>query len=99
MDFVILVIVLLGLFVAIFKRGHSFVYYIAIIDILLRILDFFGDQIDALGDFLKLYFPSSLFALVYGHTDGLFEIVLVWGLVFIYIIFLSYIIKTFFKTK
>lgn len=100
MDLVILV-VLIAIVVAIFKKFSSFVYFIAIIDIFLRILTFIKIQlgIPELTSFLNKYFPSSVPGIINAYSNGIFNTILIWGYIVIFIIFEFYIIRTFFKKK
>lgn len=101
MDIVIIILVLIALAVMIFKKFSSFVYYIGIVDIFLRILSFFAHNIPLrfLQDFLATYFPSSVSHIIQIYSSGIFETVLLWLLVIIYIMLDFYLIRTFFKKK
>lgn len=101
MDIVVIVLVIGALAVMIFKKFSSFVYYVAMIDIFLRILDFFSNNLplDFVKDFLNTYFPSSVEGIIKMYSSGIFTTVLIWLLVVIYIFFDAYVIKTFFKKK
>lgn len=100
MDLVILV-VLIGIVVFVFKQFSSFVYFMAIIDIFLRIITFIklNIGIPELASFLNAYIPESIPAIINNYSTGIFNTLLVWGYVLIYIMFESYIIRTFFKKK
>ena len=100
MDLVILV-VLIAIVVAIFKKFSSFVYFIAIVDIFLRILTFIKIQlgIPELTSFLNKYFPVSVPGIIDAYSSGIFNTILTWGYIIIFIIFEFYIIRTFFKKK
>ncbi len=101
MDIVVIIIVLAGLAVLVFKKVDSFIYYIAIVDIFLRILDFLGNNIPIieLKNFFNNYFPNDLFDLTARYTDGIFTTVLFWVIIIIYIVFEARIISTFMKKK
>ncbi len=101
MDIVVIVIVLLGLAVLVLKKNDSFVYYIAIVDIFLRILDFIANNIDldVISQFINNNFPNNLFDLVASYTDGIFTTVIFWVLVFLYTVFLARTISVFMKKK
>lgn len=100
MDLVILV-VLIAIVVAIFKKFSSFVYFIAIIDIFLRILTFIKIQlgIPELTSFFNKYFPVSVPGIINSYSNGIFNTILTWGYIVIFVIFEFYIIRTFFKKK
>lgn len=99
-DLVVLIILIL-IVVMFFKRFDSFVYFIAIIDIFLRILTFIKNNI-GLPDVAALigkYFPESLFAVIDKYTSGIVTTIINWVFVFIMMIFLSYVTKFFLKKK
>lgn len=99
-DLVIL-IALIVIVVMFFKRFSSFVFFMAIIDILLRILTFIKNNI-GLPDVSALigkYIPSSMFGIIDKYSTGTINIILKWAFVIIMCIFLSYIIKIFIKKK
>ena len=86
-----------------FKRFSSFVFFIAIVDIALRILTFIKDNI-GLGDVSKLigkYLPENVFDIIdrYAGSIPSLCIVLKWIFVGIMGVFLFYIIKIFIKKK
>ena len=101
MDIVLIIIVLGAVLVMIFKKFSSFVYYVAVVDIFLRILDFFSENIplNFLNNFLNTYFPNSVEGIIRTYSRGIFTTVLIWLLVILYICFDYYIIRTFFKKK
>lgn len=99
-DLVILIILILVV-VMFFKRFSSFVFFMAIIDILLRILTFIKNNI-GLPDVSALigkYVPSSIFGIIDKYSVGTINILLKWAFVIIMCIFLSYIIKIFIHKK
>lgn len=94
------VIVLLILLIAVvffFRRFSSVVYFIAIVDILLRILTFVKNNL-GLPDVKALidhYVPESLPSIFIRYTNGSVYTIIMWGYVIIFSIFLFYTIKTF----
>ena len=97
----IVFIVLLVIVIMFFKRFSSFVFFVAIIDILLIILTFVKNNI-GLPDVSALigkYIPESVLAIIDKYSDGIFYTVIAWAYVIIMAIFLSYIIKIFWKKK
>lgn len=97
----IIFIVLLVLVIMFFKRFSSFVFFIAIFDILLRILTFIKDNI-GLPDVSALigkYVPSGILEIIAKYTDGVLTTIFSWIYVGIMAIFLFYICKIFFKKK
>ena len=100
MDLVILV-VLMGIVVFIFKRFSSFIYFIAIIDILLRILTLIKTQIAnyEIYSFLNKYVPTSIPGILNNYSSGILNTLLIWLYVIAMIIFEYYLIRTFIKKK
>ena len=97
----IVLIILVVIVIMFFKRFSSFVFLMAIIDILLRILTFIKNNI-GLDDVSKLigkYIPSSIFGIIDKYSEGSVSILLKWAFVVIMSIFLYYIIKIFIKKK
>lgn len=97
MDIVVVVLVVLAVVVMIFRKFSSFVYYICMVDILLRILDFIANNVPVkfLSDFINTYIPNSVNHIIDIYTSGIFTTVLIWAVVIIYAIFDYYIIRTF----
>ena len=97
----IVFIVLIVLVIMFYKRFSSFVLFMGIFDITLRILTFIKDNI-GLKDISALigkYIPSSVFSIIDKYSEGSISILLKWAFVVIMCIFLSYIIKIFIKKK
>ena len=100
MDLIIF-IVLCGIVIFFFKKFSSFIYFIAFTDIFLRIVTFI--KTEALkGDLYRVidnYFPENIPAIIDVYADGLLLTVFIWMYVVAFIIFESYIIRTFFHKK
>ena len=97
----IILIVLMVVVIITYKKFHSFVFFMAIVDILLRVLTFIKDNI-GLKDVSKLigkYVPSSIFGIIDKYTKGSICIILKWAFVVIICFFLYYIIKIFIKKR
>ena len=80
---VIVLVVLLILVVMFFKRFSSFVFAVAIIDILLRILTFIKNNI-GLPDVSALigkYIPVSIPAIIDKYCDGVVNTIIQWAFV------------------
>ena len=94
MDIVVIILVVGAIAVLIFKRFSSVVYYIGIIDILLRILNFIANNtpFKFINDFINSYFPDSISNIIEMYSSGIFTTVLLWSLCIIYIILLFYLI-------
>ena len=99
-DLVVLIILILVV-VMFFKRFTSFVFFMAIIDIFLRIMTFIKNNIGVndISYIIGKYLPESIIGIIHKYTNGIVSTVLDWCFVIIMIIFLSYIIKIFLKKK
>lgn len=97
----LVIIVLLTIVIIAYRRLDSTVFFIAIIDIFLRIISFIGSQIPdkEIQIILNRYFPASIPTIMSSFTDGIIYTLLIWAYVICYGIFLFYIIKSFFKRK
>ena len=100
-----LIVLIVGVILVImfFKRFSSFVFFMAIVEITLRILAFIKNNI-GLGDVSKLigkYLPENVFEIIDNYTGSIptLCIVLKWIFVGIMVIFLSYIINIFINKK
>lgn len=100
MDLVIL-LVLLAIVIFFFKRFSSFVYFIAIVDIFLRILTFVKNNcnVPELYALINKYIPESIPAIIDKYTNGIVCTVILWIYVIIFCIFLFYTTRIFFKKK
>lgn len=99
-DLIVLIILILVV-IMFFKRFSSFVFFIAIVDIFLRILTFIKHNI-GLSDVSALiskYIPENIIAIINKYSSGIVATILEWCFIVIMIIFLSYIIKIFIKKK
>lgn len=97
----IILIVLMLLVIMCFRRFSSFVFFIAIMDIFLRILTFIKYNI-GLADVSALigkYIPENILAIINKYSSGLVATILEWAFVIIMVVFLSYIIKIFVSKK
>lgn len=97
----IVLIVLLLVVVMFFRRFSSFVYFVAIIDIFLRILTFIKNNIGLrdVAAIIDKYIPESILAIIGNYTDGLVYTIIAWAFIIIMMIFEGYIIKFFIKKK
>ena len=99
----IVLVVLIFIVVMFFKRFSSFVFFMEIVDIFLRILTFVKNNI-GLPDVAALineYIPESIIAIIdkYTATIPILNGILRWTFVIIMMIFLSYIVKIFINKK
>lgn len=99
-DLIVLIILILVV-VMFFKRFSSFVFFMAIIDIFLRILTYvkYNIGLKDISYIIGKYFPESIFDIIHKYTNGLVSTILEWCFVFIMVIFLSYIVRIFLKKK
>lgn len=97
----IVLIVLLIIIVMFFQRFDSFVLFMGIIDIFLRILAFIKNNIGLkdISQVIGKYLPESMFDIIHKYTNGIIELILDWIFVGIMVIFLYYITKIFIKKK
>lgn len=100
MDLIIFIVLAL-IVVILFKSFDSFVYFFAIVDILLRILDFLKQllNIPELTTFLNQNVPTSILSMINHYSTGVFNQILTWGYLICFIVFEVYLIKYFMKTK
>ena len=101
MEVFVIVFVLGALAVLIFKRPSSCVYYLALVDIFLRIIDYIVKNIpsNVVSDFLVKYLPTNVNSIIQNYTSGIFETVLLWLFLGIYVVFLYYTVCVFLKKK
>lgn len=101
MDIVVIVLVIAAIAVMIFKKFSNVIYYIGIIDIFLRILDFIANNIPVpvVSNFINSYFPNSVSHIIDMYSSGIFTTVLLWLLCVVYIILLFYLVRIFWKKK
>ncbi len=101
MEMVVIILVLGALAVMLFRKPISVVYYILIVDILLKILSFFSNNIPIkeVQNFLDKFFPDNINEIINSYSTGTFNLVLSWFLIIIYIIFLYKIIPLFLSKK
>ena len=98
----LIVLLLLVILTLIFFRWFSnVIYIICIIDMFLRILDRL-EHLIGIPEFSNLvnkYFHNSILEIINAYTTGIVNLILVWLLLVVYIIFLVYVIRTFFRKK
>ena len=97
MGLIILVVVLIIILV-IFRDLRSFLYAFAIADIILRIINFVCSQIPEVDNLLGNLYPS-IAGMITAESSGTLKTVLLWVYVIIYLLFLSYLIPSFFRHK
>jgi len=97
----IILIVLLIIIVMFFQRFDSFVLFMGILEIFLRILAFIKNNIGLqdISQVIGKYLPESIFGIIDKYTNGIVQTVLNWVFVGIMAIFLFYVTKIFIKKK
>lgn len=97
----IIILILLAIVIAVFRRFDAFIFFIAIVDIFLRIMAFFQTQVPdpEVASILARYFPASIPRLIGSYTSGIIYTVFIWLYVIVYIIFEYYIIRSFFRRR
>ena len=97
----IIILVLIIITIIFFRRFSNVVYIICIIDIFLRIISkievLLG--IKEISNLVNRYLPDSLLAVINSYSSGIINTILVWLYVGIYVIFLYYVVCTFFRKK
>lgn len=98
---VIILAVLVALTIIFFRKFSNVIYIICIIDIFLRILSKIESMLNIakFSNFVNKYFSSSIESIINIHSNGIINTILIWLYIGIYMVFLFYIIRTFFKKK
>lgn len=97
----IIIALLIILTVVFFRRFSNVVYVICIIDIFLRILN----RLDILlgvpeySNLVNKYFHDSMLDIIDSYSSGIIYTIFSWILLGIYIVFLFYVTRTFFRKK
>ena len=97
----IVLVVLMIIVIMFFKRFSSFVFFIAVFDILFRILTFIKLNIPLsdVSAVLDKYIPTGILGIIAKYTDGVFTTILDWVYLVIMAIFWIYITKIFISKK
>jgi len=100
LDLIVLVLFLV-LVIVVFRKFSSFVYSVAIFDILLRILTFIRYNIPLadVSSLIAKYIPENIPSILDNYLNGVVYDVVVWAYVIIFIIFEFYIIRIFIHKK
>lgn len=102
MDLIILVLLIL-IVIFFFRSFESFVYFLVIVDIFLRIITFanslFGTYVPELANFLREYIPVNIPSIINTYSTDIFNQLLMIGYLGVFISFEYYIVKYFFKKK
>jgi hypothetical protein len=100
MDLIIL-LVLIAIVLFFFKDFVAFTYFLGIVEIFLRIINFIANHIgvNELSNWLINNFPSSIFSILANYSSGLLFDVLCWFLVICFAILEFHLVKYFIKRK
>ena len=84
-----------------FRKFSKMVYAIAIIDIFLRLINYISANIGIPGfnEWVSRIFPSSIPGLLDKYMDGILLTVFVWIYVFLMVVFLFYVTRTFIRKR
>ncbi len=96
----IILLVVLVLILVVCRNFASFLYAFAISDIVLRIIAFINSQLNvaSVNNILNK-FPNSIEAMIAADSSGVIYTVLMWIYVALYMVFVSYLIPTFFRKR
>ena len=101
-DLIVLIVAIL-IVIMFFKRFSSFVFFMAIVDIFLRILAFIKNNIGLkdVAAVIGKYLPESIIDIIEKYTGSIpiLCIILKWCFVIIMVFFLVYITKIFIHKK
>lgn len=98
MDALVIILIIIIL-VLLFKRTFSSaIYAIVIVDIFLRLVDFIRIHIPQIAHLIS-GIPASLNAVITRYTGSIIELILLWLMFIVYVIFEFYIFRTFLKKK
>lgn len=96
----IIFIILLVVVICFFRSLYNTVFFVAIVDIFLRILTFIkNNTFIEVKRFLSKYFPENIPHIISRYAKGDLYLVLVWIYVILMAIFLYYIIRYFIKKR
>lgn len=98
---VIVVVALIIVAFCWFRKFSKTVYAVAIIDIFLRLLSYISTNIGIPGfnTWVNSLFPESIPGLLDNYMSGIFLTIFTWSYVFIMVVFLFYVIRTFIRKR
>ena len=96
---IIIIAGLIILVVIFFRNFRNVLYLLGIIEVGLRLIRFVANNIGAndISRFLIKTFPSSMFSIIDNYSSGILNTILSWILTFLFLLWLFYLIKYFFK--
>ena len=93
MDVIIIFIILL-IVALVFKKLSNVIIFFGLIDVVLRILDYIGNNtIKDVNNFINKIFPDSVAAIIHSHSSGVLESILMWGYILLMILFVYYVFR------
>ena len=100
MDLIIIALLIVATIIF-FRKFSNVVYIICIIDIFLRILNKLDLllEVPEFSNLVNKYFHSSMQNIINSYSSGIINTILSWILLGIYVVFLFYVIRTFFRKK
>lgn len=96
-----IILILIILTIIFMRKFSNIVYLICIIDIFLRLLHNL-EKMRGVREFSILvnkYFHNSILDIASSYTSGIFYTIISWVIFGIYVVFLFYVIRTFFRKK
>ena len=87
----VIFIILLVLVIMFFKRFSSFVFFVAIFDMILRILTFIKNNLPLpdVSALIDKYIPTGILGIIDKYSSGVIQTILSWAYVLIMIIYLK----------
>ena len=96
MDIVSIIVIFIILLIAalLFKKFSNVIIAFGLIDVFLRIMDYIGkNTIAEINNVINKIFPHSIPAIIDSLSTGILESILMWGYVFLMILFVYYVFK------
>ena len=81
---VVILLIIIALIAIIFRNVNNTIIFVGLIDIVLRILSFVGNNTTPkIHSFISKYFPASIGAMIQSHSSGMLETILMLSLIHI----------------
>ncbi|MDD5865458.1 MAG: hypothetical protein PUD07_03085 [bacterium] len=96
-----IILILIILTIIFMRKFSNIVYLICIIDIFLRLLHNLEKMLGVreFSILVNKYFHNSILDIASSYTSGIFYTIIAWVIFGIYVVFLFYVIRTFFRKK
>lgn len=100
MDLIIILILIVAV-AFFFKDFKNVVYFLGILEIFFRLIDYIGNHIGIkeVANFVNTYIPNSLVDIIAKYANGLLLDIFIWVLIFMFCCLEFYLIKFFIKRK